>query len=229
MLRILMSDFSRSSCCFSSNMVSSMQALGPSGCSSGISLNMKRDEYKEATHENGVYTITPIYLFNFVAQIYEPYRRYSMTNVGKARSHTPWPLLSHLCAVENSSDDVHKDCDNYYTKITFRAAGLNIHVHVDTFPFNQAHSWGRFTPVLALYDPFGVDVPLNFDITHSINQSIKLIRVQCLPGGRSCTGGSTPVISDRRFSSGVRIGSGYSYCTTLATLLEYTHLAPTTL
>ncbi len=27
---------------------------------------------------------------------------------------------------------------------------------------------GYFTPVLALYDPFGVDVPLNFDITHSI-------------------------------------------------------------
>ncbi len=28
---------------------------------------------------------------------------------------------------------------------------------------------GQFTPVLALYDLFGVDVPLNFDI---INQSI---------------------------------------------------------
>ncbi len=27
----------------------------------------------------------------------------------------------------------------------------------------------QFTPVLALYDPFGVDVPLNFDITHSLN------------------------------------------------------------
>ncbi len=25
----------------------------------------------------------------------------------------------------------------------------------------------HFTPVLALYDPFGVDVPLNFDITHT--------------------------------------------------------------
>ncbi len=25
----------------------------------------------------------------------------------------------------------------------------------------------QFTPVLALYDPFGVDVPLNLDITHS--------------------------------------------------------------
>ncbi len=25
----------------------------------------------------------------------------------------------------------------------------------------------QFTPVLALYDPFGVDVPLNFDNTHS--------------------------------------------------------------
>ncbi len=28
---------------------------------------------------------------------------------------------------------------------------------------------GQFTPVLALYDPFGVDVPLNFDITHSLH------------------------------------------------------------
>ncbi len=26
---------------------------------------------------------------------------------------------------------------------------------------------GQFTPVLALYDPFGVDVPLNFDISHT--------------------------------------------------------------
>ncbi len=25
---------------------------------------------------------------------------------------------------------------------------------------------GQFTPVLALYDPFDVDVPLNVDITH---------------------------------------------------------------
>ncbi len=26
----------------------------------------------------------------------------------------------------------------------------------------------QFTPVLALYDPFGVDVPLNLDITYSL-------------------------------------------------------------
>ncbi len=26
----------------------------------------------------------------------------------------------------------------------------------------------QFTPVLALYEPFGVDVPLKFDITHSL-------------------------------------------------------------
>ncbi len=26
----------------------------------------------------------------------------------------------------------------------------------------------QFSPVLALYDPFGVDVPLNLDITHSL-------------------------------------------------------------
>ncbi len=29
----------------------------------------------------------------------------------------------------------------------------------------------QFTPVLALYDPFGVDVPLNLDITHSLTHS----------------------------------------------------------
>ena len=29
----------------------------------------------------------------------------------------------------------------------------------------------QFTPVLALYDPFGVDVPLNFDITHSLTSA----------------------------------------------------------
>ena len=27
--------------------------------------------------------------------------------------------------------------------------------------------FSSFTPVLALYDPFGVGVPLNLDITHS--------------------------------------------------------------
>ncbi len=30
---------------------------------------------------------------------------------------------------------------------------------------------GQFTPVLALYDPFGVDVPLNFDIIKAPVQS----------------------------------------------------------
>ncbi len=31
---------------------------------------------------------------------------------------------------------------------------------------------GQFTPVLALYDPFGVDVPLNVDITHSLREGV---------------------------------------------------------
>ncbi len=41
---------------------------------------------------------------------------------------------------------------------------------------------GHFTPALALYDPFGVDVPLNFDITHSVQVeliSITLIHLTC--------------------------------------------------
>ncbi len=33
-------------------------------------------------------------------------------------------------------------------------------------------SQGSFTPVLAPYDPFGVDVPLNFGITHSLNYNM---------------------------------------------------------
>ncbi len=37
---------------------------------------------------------------------------------------------------------------------------------------------GPFTPVLALYDTFGVDVLLNFDITHSLNFN-KAIKVMC--------------------------------------------------
>ncbi len=40
------------------------------------------------------------------------------------------------------------------------------------------HSFERniqFTHVLALYDPFGVDVPLNFDITHTHWQVTKQI------------------------------------------------------
>ncbi len=36
----------------------------------------------------------------------------------------------------------------------------------------------QFTPALALYDPFGVDVPLNFDITHSLVPSYKSPKVQ---------------------------------------------------
>ncbi len=31
---------------------------------------------------------------------------------------------------------------------------------------NRCQQYVQYTPVLALYDPFGVDVPLNFDITH---------------------------------------------------------------
>ncbi len=34
----------------------------------------------------------------------------------------------------------------------------------------------QFTPVLALYDPFVVDVPLNFDITHSLTHSMSEIK-----------------------------------------------------
>ncbi len=31
----------------------------------------------------------------------------------------------------------------------------------------------QFTPVLALCDPFGVDVPLNFDNTHSLTRVLR--------------------------------------------------------
>ncbi len=34
------------------------------------------------------------------------------------------------------------------------------------------------TPVLALYDPFGVDVPLNIDINHSLTRSAQCARPQ---------------------------------------------------
>ncbi len=40
--------------------------------------------------------------------------------------------------------------------------------HTWAWNFASGQSSGQFTPVLALYDPFGVDVPLNFDITHSL-------------------------------------------------------------
>ncbi len=36
-----------------------------------------------------------------------------------------------------------------------------------------------FTSVLALYDPFGVDVPLNFDMTHSLTASHKASDRNC--------------------------------------------------
>ncbi len=35
----------------------------------------------------------------------------------------------------------------------------------------------QFTHVLALYDPFGVDVPLNFDITHSLTHNIPVYQL----------------------------------------------------
>ncbi len=47
--------------------------------------------------------------------------------------------------------------------------GLCIHLTITFFSSGLClDSEGSFTPVLALYDPFGVDVPLNFDITHSL-------------------------------------------------------------
>ncbi len=39
----------------------------------------------------------------------------------------------------------------------------------------------QFTPVLALYDPFGVDVPLNLDITHSLTHLIRHIICDIYP------------------------------------------------
>ncbi len=39
---------------------------------------------------------------------------------------------------------------------------------------------GQFTPVLALYDPFGVDVPLNFDITHCVRHCGLLMLYLCI-------------------------------------------------
>ncbi len=36
----------------------------------------------------------------------------------------------------------------------------------------------QFTPVLALYDPFGVDVPLNLDITHSpVRPAVEMVAI----------------------------------------------------
>ncbi len=44
--------------------------------------------------------------------------------------------------------------------------GLYTHLPIAFFSSGLCLDSGQFTPVLALYDPFGVDVPLNFDITH---------------------------------------------------------------
>ncbi len=63
--------------------------------------------------------------------------------------------------------------------ITLFIAGLFFKIRLDVLSWtlhsfdHGIHFWrtvvgliGQFTPVLALYDPFGVDVPLNFNITH---------------------------------------------------------------
>ncbi len=46
---------------------------------------------------------------------------------------------------------------------------LGLCTHLTITFFSSGLFWTpRFTPVFALYDPFGVNVPLNFDITHYI-------------------------------------------------------------
>ncbi len=48
--------------------------------------------------------------------------------------------------------------------------GLCTHLTVTFFSGGLClDSWGSFTPVLALCDPFGVDVPLNIDISRSFH------------------------------------------------------------
>ncbi len=67
--------------------------------------------------------------------------------------------------------------------ITLFIAGLFFKMRLDVLSWtlhsidHGIHFWwtlfgliGQFTPVLALYGPFGVDVPLNFDITHTLGQ-----------------------------------------------------------
>ncbi len=44
---------------------------------------------------------------------------------------------------------------------------LCTHLTIIFFSSGLCLDSGQFTPALALYDPFGVDVPLNVDITHS--------------------------------------------------------------
>ncbi len=42
--------------------------------------------------------------------------------------------------------------------------GLCTHLTITFFSSGLFRLIGQFTPILALYDPFGVEVPLNFDI-----------------------------------------------------------------
>ncbi len=46
--------------------------------------------------------------------------------------------------------------------------GLCTHLIITFFSSGLFGLIGQFTPVLAQCDPFGVDLPLNFDITHSL-------------------------------------------------------------
>ncbi len=46
----------------------------------------------------------------------------------------------------------------------------------DTHAYQRTSLIVQFTPVLALYDPFGVDVPLNLDITHSLIRTVLFAR-----------------------------------------------------
>ncbi len=50
------------------------------------------------------------------------------------------------------------------------SAGMSLNFTSIFFWWTLFRLTGQFTPVLALYDPFGVDVPLNFDITHSLTE-----------------------------------------------------------
>ncbi len=54
--------------------------------------------------------------------------------------------------------------------------GLYTHLTIIFFWWTLFRLIGRFTPVLALYDPFGVDVPLNLDNTHTCSSEVKYLR-----------------------------------------------------
>ncbi len=79
----------------------------------------------------------------------------------------PWTFMNCFTKLVDMKIKTSQKCSTKYGDLK-SYLGLCTHLTITFFQWTLFRVIMQFTPVLARYDPFGVDVPLNVDITHSV-------------------------------------------------------------